>query len=246
VFGKTCFQNLFAFGLGVITPYSLGVLIWNFYQTFLIVCIHLWLRFEPQIRSTRFVINFLLIIATTERNVLFRVKLFDHFLTERLSVWAEICRVLFEILLVFIHMISKRNYFSKMFEKLHALQGAHLSILAKFCPTFCNFILSSYYTEKFKKSYTSTFICCLYPVKEAHPKRKHSKRNKEENQGRSVFGKTSFPVLFCSCRLTEKVFVRSSNLRIMTPSSSTQISALRHREHPKWSEQRAPSRPFAL
>jgi len=36
----------------------------------------------------------------------------------------------------------------------------------------------------------------LYPVKEACPKRKHMKRYKEEKPGRSIFGKTSFPVLF--------------------------------------------------
>jgi len=33
-------------------------------------------------------------------------------------------------------------------------------------------------------------------VKEARQKLKHRKRYKEENPGRSVFGKTSFPVLF--------------------------------------------------
>jgi len=36
----------------------------------------------------------------------------------------------------------------------------------------------------------------LYPVKKACPKRKHGKRYKEEKQGRSVFEKTCFPVLF--------------------------------------------------
>jgi len=50
--------------------------------------------------------------------------------------------------------------------------------------------------KTFGNTYTSTFICRLYPVKEARPKRKHRKIYKEEKQGRSVFGKTSFPVLF--------------------------------------------------
>jgi len=36
----------------------------------------------------------------------------------------------------------------------------------------------------------------LYPIKKACPKRKHKKRYKEEKTGHSVFGKTSFPVLF--------------------------------------------------
>jgi len=38
-----------------------------------------------------------------------------------------------------------------MFEKLHALQGAPLSIFAKFCYSLWEFILSSYYAEKFWK-----------------------------------------------------------------------------------------------
>jgi len=37
--------------------------------------------------------QFLFIIATTERKVRFNVKLFNHFLTEYSSVWAESCRV---------------------------------------------------------------------------------------------------------------------------------------------------------
>jgi len=46
------------------------------------VCIEMWLIFESQIRSTRFAMNFLFIIATTEMKVRFCEKLFDHFLTE--------------------------------------------------------------------------------------------------------------------------------------------------------------------
>jgi len=38
-----------------------------------------------------------------------------------------------------------------MFQKLLALQGAPHSRFAKFCPSFYNFILSSYYAEKFQK-----------------------------------------------------------------------------------------------
>jgi len=36
----------------------------------------------------------------------------------------------------------------------------------------------------------------LYPVEEARPKRKHGKGYKKEKPGCSVFGKTSFPVMF--------------------------------------------------
>ena len=44
----------------------------------------------------------------------------------------------------------------------------------------------------FENTYTSTFICRLYPVKVAHPKGKHRKGYKEEKRGRSVFGKNRF------------------------------------------------------
>jgi len=44
VFGK---PMLFTLGLGLTTPYSLGILVWNFYQTFFIVSTEFWLRFEP-------------------------------------------------------------------------------------------------------------------------------------------------------------------------------------------------------
>jgi len=59
VFGKPV---LFTLGLGLTTPYSLGILVWNFYQTFVTVSIEYWLSFEPQIRPTRLTINFLFVI----------------------------------------------------------------------------------------------------------------------------------------------------------------------------------------
>ena len=76
VFGKPV---LFILGLGLTTPYSMGDLVWSFNQTFVIVSIEFWLRFEPQIRPTRLTINFLLITARAERKVRLCVKLFDFF-----------------------------------------------------------------------------------------------------------------------------------------------------------------------
>ena len=70
---------LFTLGSGLTTPYSLGILVWHFYQTFVIVPIEFWLRFEPQIHPTRFAINFLFIIARAERKVRLCVKLFGFF-----------------------------------------------------------------------------------------------------------------------------------------------------------------------
>ena len=76
VFGKLV---LFTLGLEFTPPYSLGILVLNFYQTFFIVSIEFWLRFEPQIRPTRFAINFLFITARAERQVHMYVKLIDFF-----------------------------------------------------------------------------------------------------------------------------------------------------------------------
>jgi len=138
---------------------------------------------------------FLVIIATIEMKVHFCMKLFDHFPTEYWSVGVEIFQVSSQILLGFFHKISSRNSFWKIFETLLALQGAALSRFAKFHMSFSNFILSLYFAEKFRK-HTSNFICRMYLVKEARPKRKHRKINKKEKPGRSVFGKTSFLILF--------------------------------------------------
>jgi len=76
VFGK---PYLFTLGLELTTPFSLGILVWMFYQTFAIVSIEFWLRSEPQIRLRRFTINFLFITIRFERKVGLCVKLFDFF-----------------------------------------------------------------------------------------------------------------------------------------------------------------------
>jgi len=76
VFGKPV---LFTLGLGLTTPYGLGIFVWNLYQTFVIVSIEFWLRFKPQIRPTRLAIIFLFVTARVERKDRLCVKLFDFF-----------------------------------------------------------------------------------------------------------------------------------------------------------------------
>jgi len=76
VFGKPV---LFTLGLGLTTPYSLGISVSNFYQTFVTVSIEFWLRFEAQIRPTGFAINFLFITARAERKVRLCMKLLYFF-----------------------------------------------------------------------------------------------------------------------------------------------------------------------
>jgi len=82
-FGKPI---LFTLGLRLATPYSFGVLLRIFYQTFETVSIEYWLRFQPQIHPTRLAINILLITARDERKVHLCVKLFVFFVGEYSSV----------------------------------------------------------------------------------------------------------------------------------------------------------------
>ena len=140
-----------------------SVLIWNlFYQTFLIVRIELWVRLEPQIRSTRFAINVLFIIVTTERKVRFCVKLFHHLLTKYSSFWLEICRVSSKFCWDSSIKFQEEILFgkcSKNFMHSKALLFPDLRNLA----LVCNFILSLYYAEKFwkhlHKYFHMSFIC---------------------------------------------------------------------------------------
>jgi len=76
VFGKPV---LFTLGLGLTTPYSLGILVWNFFETSVTVSTEFGLRFEPQIRPARLAINFLFITVKAERKVRLCVKLLDFF-----------------------------------------------------------------------------------------------------------------------------------------------------------------------
>ena len=125
-----------------------------------------WLRFEPEIRPTRFVINFLFITARGERKVRLCVKLFDFFprrilirLTWNLSGFVPNS---VEILT----WNFGKKLFRVNFQKFCKNQGYPLLKLVKFRPTFCNFIMGPYCVEKI---HTSTFICCLHPGKDAGP-----------------------------------------------------------------------------
>jgi len=185
VFGKTSFPVFFA--VGIITPYSLGILIWNFNETFLIVCIELWLRFVPQTRSTKFAMNYLYIIVVTERNVRFCVKQFNHFLTKYSSVWVEICRVSSQILLGFFHKISTRIFFLKCSRNFLNSKELLFPYLRNFAQVFVILLWIHITLINFENNYTSTFICRLFPIKEARLKRKHRKRYKEKKNHDVLF-----------------------------------------------------------
>ena len=114
VFGKPV---LFTLGLGLTTPYSLGVLVWNFYQMFVTMSIEFWLRFELQSYPTRLAINFLLITARAEKNVRLCVNYLIFFVGEYSFVWPEICRFLSWIQRIFLRGISVKKYFGRIFQK---------------------------------------------------------------------------------------------------------------------------------
>jgi len=157
----------------------------------------MWLIFEPQICSTRFAMNFLFIIFTTEMKVPFCVKLFNHLLTKYSSVWVETCRVSSKILLGFFHKISTRNSFWKMFQKLLTLQGAPLSRFPKFFLRFSNFIMSSYYAKKFWKHLQKYLHMSFVSSQAAKSKKKNTKKDiRKKSQDVLFLVKTSFPILF--------------------------------------------------
>jgi len=157
VFGKPVSLTL---GLVLSTPYFLGILGWIFYQTFVIVSIEFWLRFEPHICRTNFAINFLFILARALKKIRLCVTMF-FFLGEYSSVWHEICCVFSQLKSGFLRGISGKNYFGRILLKFCANQGYPLPKLVKFFLTFCSFILGSYCVEKI---HTSSFSMLFAPM----------------------------------------------------------------------------------
>ena len=136
--GRFVFEKpvLFTLGLGLTTLYSLGVLVWNFYQTFVTVCIEFWLRCEAQIRPTRLAINFLLITARAGRKVRLCVKLFDFFCRRILIRLTWNLPRFVPNSVEILTWDFRKNYFGRIFRKFLANQGYPLSKLMKFRPTF--------------------------------------------------------------------------------------------------------------
>jgi len=164
VFGKPVLLTL---GLWLTTPYSLSILVWNFYQTFVTVSIVFWLIFHPQIRPTRSAINFLFITARVERKVLLCVKLIDFFrrwILIRLT-W-NLSRFIPNSVQILTWNFRKKLFRQNFSETLCKPRLYPLPKLVEFRPTFCNFILGPYCA---KKIHTSTFICFLHPGMEARP-----------------------------------------------------------------------------
>ena len=188
VFGKPV---LFPLGQGLTTPYSLDVLVWNFYQTFVTVSIEFWLTFEAQIRPTRLAINFLLITARAERKVCFVRNCLIFFVGEYSSVWPEIYRVLSQIQWRFLRGIWGKNYFGRIFRKFCANQRLSSTETCEISPYFRQFLFWVHIALK-RFTQVRPYAVCTQVRRHVH-KRITKRRDGEENPGRVVFGK---PVLF--------------------------------------------------
>jgi len=145
VFGKPV---LFTLGLELTTPYSLGILVWNFYKTFVTVSTEFWLKFETRIRPTKLSINFDSSQPGLRGRFVCVWNCLIFFVGEYSSVWPEICRVLFQIQWRLFREISGKNYFGRIFQKFFANQSYPLHKLVKFRPSIWNFILGPYCAEK--------------------------------------------------------------------------------------------------
>ena len=157
---------LFTLGLGLTAPYSMGVLVWNFYQTFVTVSLEFWLRFEAQIRPTRLAKKILLITATAERKVRLCAKLFSFF-RGRILIRLTCNLALFvpnsvEILTCNLGKIISGEFFGN-FVQTKAILYRNLWNFALLSAVF---ILGPFSAENV---HTSTSMCCLHPGKEACP-----------------------------------------------------------------------------
>jgi len=126
----------------------LGILDWNFYQTFVTVSIEFWLRFEPQIRATRLAINFFSSLPKLKGRFVCVWNRLIFFVGEYSSVLRQICPILSQIQWRFLGGISGKNHSGTIFQKFCKNQGYPLPKLVKFRPNFCNFILGLYCAEK--------------------------------------------------------------------------------------------------
>ena len=189
VFGKPV---LFTLGLGLTTQYSLGLFVWKYYQTFVIVCTDFCLRFEPQIRATRLSINVLFITVRVERKVRLCVKLFDFFprwILIRLT-WNLPPFVPNSVQILTWNFRKKlfRDNYSEILWKTKAIKICEIS------PYFLQFYsMLKTCVEKFTQV-LSCAVCTLWR-RQVH-KQITKRRYRGEKPGHFVFGK---PVLFTLC-----------------------------------------------
>ena len=186
--GRFVFRKpvLFTFGLGLTTPYSLGIWVWIFYQTFENVFFEVWVRLDSQIHPTRFAINFLFTTARAERKVHLCVKLFDIFPRSILICLTRNLSLLSQIQSRFLCGVLGKYHFGRIFQKFCANQGYPLPKLVKF--TLLSTIL--FWVCIARKSFTRVLSCVVCTQVRTHVNKQITKRRYgEEKPGCFLFGK---------------------------------------------------------
>ena len=182
---------LLTLGLGLTTPYSLGVSVWNFYQTFATVSTEFWLRFEAQIRPTRLVINFLFITARAERKVRLCCKLFDFFRGRILVRFTWNLSRFFRNSVEILTWNFRKKLLWENFSEILCKPRVSFTKICDISPYFLQFL---FWVRIALKKFTQVlpYIVCTQVTRHVH-KRITKRRYGEENPRRFVFGK---PVLF--------------------------------------------------
>jgi len=164
IFGKPV---LFTLGLGLTTPYSLSILVCNFYQKFVTISIEFWLIFEPQNRPTRSTLSFLFIIVGAERKILLCVKLFDFFRGWILILLTWNMSRFFPNSVEILTWNFRKKLFREIFSEILCKPRVSSTKTCGISSYFLQFLF--WVRIALKKIHASTFVCCLDLGKEARP-----------------------------------------------------------------------------
>ena len=178
-------------GSSLTTQYSLGVLVWNFYQTFETVSIEFWVRFEQHIRPTRLTITVLLITARVEWKVRLCVKLFDFLRGWILIRWTWNLSRLVPNSVEILTWNFRKKLFLENFSEILCIPRLSFTETCEISPYFLQFLFWIHIALK-KLTQVLSYVVCTQVRRHVH-KKITKRRYAEDKPGRSVFEK---PVLF--------------------------------------------------
>jgi len=153
------------------------------------------MRFESQIRPTRFSIYFLFIAARVERTVCLCVKLFDYFsrwIVIRL-MW-NLSRFVPNSIQILTWNFRKKFTLRQISRKFCEKPRLYFSKICEIPPYFLQFYFGSILRWKITKKFTQIISCVVFTLLRRHIHKQITKRiYREEKPGHFVFGKR-----FCS------------------------------------------------